>query len=326
MPASAATSEVAVFAGGCFWGVQGVFQHVKGVSNAVSGYAGGAKSTAIYELTNDGTTGHAESVQVTFDPKQMTYGQLLQVYFSVAHDPTQLNRQGPDTGTQYRSTIFPANAEQAAVAKAYIAQLDGARVQEAHRDDDRDGPRVLSRREVSPGFSRPQSHLSLHRLQRSAEDREPEAPVAGDVSSGARARVRNSVVAERERTYDKWIQANRGRDGVRDWFSVDLYGNARTDDSVADPRSGVPVLGYVAVDDEYRGVAGDVSDRVSVAEHPEPRHASVAVEARRADQKHRRRQTTTDEFEELDESQLEALKKEFERLGERRPRVSEPRS
>src|SRR6188768_1176900 len=121
-------SAVAVFAGGCFWGVQGVFQHVKGVSNALSGYAGGAKSTAVYELTNDGTTGHAESVQVTFDPRQVTYGQLLQLFFSVAHDPTQLNRQGPDTGTQYRSTIFPSNAEQAAVAKAYIAQLDGAKM------------------------------------------------------------------------------------------------------------------------------------------------------------------------------------------------------
>lgn len=124
MPAGNATSQVAVLAGGCFWGVQGVFQHVKGVSNAVSGYAGGSKATAIYEVTNSGTTGHAESVEVTFDPRQVSYGQLLQVFFSVAHDPTQLNRQGPDTGTQYRSTIFPANAEQAAVAKAYIAQLD----------------------------------------------------------------------------------------------------------------------------------------------------------------------------------------------------------
>ena len=123
--ASQASSAVMVVAGGCFWGVQGVFQHVKGVTNAVSGYAGGAKSTATYEQTNDGTTGHAESVQITYDPSQISYGQLLQVFFSVAHDPTQLNRQGPDTGTQYRSTIFPANAEQAAVAKAYIAQLDG---------------------------------------------------------------------------------------------------------------------------------------------------------------------------------------------------------
>jgi len=127
LPASHASSEVMVVAGGCFWGVQGVFQHVKGVSNALSGYAGGAKSTAIYEVTNSGTTGHAESVQVTYDPRQVTYGQLLQVFFSVAHDPTQLNRQGPDTGTQYRSTIFAANAAQADIAKAYIAQLNQAR-------------------------------------------------------------------------------------------------------------------------------------------------------------------------------------------------------
>jgi peptide-methionine (S)-S-oxide reductase len=122
--ATQAPSAVTVLAGGCFWGVQGVFQHVKGVSNAVSGYAGGAKHTATYEQTNDGTTGHAESVQITFDPRQISYGQLLHIFFSVAHDPTQRNRQGPDVGTQYRSTIFPATAEQAAVAKAYIAQLD----------------------------------------------------------------------------------------------------------------------------------------------------------------------------------------------------------
>jgi len=127
VPAGAPSSAVAVFAGGCFWGVQGVFQHVKGVSNAVSGYAGGAESTATYEQTNSGTTGHAESVQITFDPRQVSYGQLLHVFFSVAHDPTQLNRQGPDTGTQYRSTIFPASEEQAAVARAYIAQLDQTR-------------------------------------------------------------------------------------------------------------------------------------------------------------------------------------------------------
>ena len=128
LPASQASSEVMVIAGGCFWGVQGVFQHVKGVSNALSGYAGGAKSTAIYEVTNSGTTGHAESVQITYDPRQITYAQLLQIFFSVAHDPTQLNRQGPDTGSQYRSTIFAANADQARVAKAYIAQLDQAQV------------------------------------------------------------------------------------------------------------------------------------------------------------------------------------------------------
>jgi peptide-methionine (S)-S-oxide reductase len=123
-----ATSAVAVFAGGCFWGVQGVFQHVKGVTNAVSGYAGGEQRTAEYETVSSGRTGHAESVQVTYDPHAITYGRLLQVYFSVAHDPTELNRQGPDTGTQYRSTIFPTSADQARIAKAYIAQLNDAKV------------------------------------------------------------------------------------------------------------------------------------------------------------------------------------------------------
>jgi peptide-methionine (S)-S-oxide reductase len=122
------TSEVAVLAGGCFWGVQGVYQHVKGVTSAVSGYAGGLKGTAHYEAVGQGDTGHAESVQVTFDPRQVSYGRLLQVFFSVAHDPTQLNRQGPDVGTQYRSAIFPTNAEQARVAKAYIGQLNDAHV------------------------------------------------------------------------------------------------------------------------------------------------------------------------------------------------------
>jgi peptide-methionine (S)-S-oxide reductase len=119
-------SEVAVVAGGCFWGVQGVFQHVDGVISAVSGYDGGDKATAHYEMTSEGNTGHAESVQITFDPRKITYGRILQVYFSVAHDPTELNRQGPDEGTQYRSAIFPANEEQAKVAKAYIAELNSA--------------------------------------------------------------------------------------------------------------------------------------------------------------------------------------------------------
>ena len=123
---ASAARETAVFAGGCFWGVQGVFQHVDGVANAVSGYAGGAKETAEYEKVGSGSTGHAESVKITYDPSKITYGRLLQIYFSVAHDPTQLNRQGPDRGTQYRSTIFPANDEQAKVAKAYIDQLNAA--------------------------------------------------------------------------------------------------------------------------------------------------------------------------------------------------------
>jgi peptide-methionine (S)-S-oxide reductase len=125
-PATPAASETAVLAGGCFWGVQGVFQHVEGVTNAVSGYAGGEKKTAQYEMVGTGATGHAESVRVTFDPRKITYGRILQIYFSVAHDPTQLNRQGPDSGTQYRSAIFPTSEEQAGTAKAYIAQLDQA--------------------------------------------------------------------------------------------------------------------------------------------------------------------------------------------------------
>jgi peptide-methionine (S)-S-oxide reductase len=125
---AASGRETATFAGGCFWGVQGVFQHVKGVISATSGYAGGAKGTAQYETVSGGDTGHAESVKVVFDPKTVSYGRLLQIYFSVAHDPTQLNRQGPDTGTQYRSAIFPGNDEQAKVAKAYIEQLDHAKV------------------------------------------------------------------------------------------------------------------------------------------------------------------------------------------------------
>ncbi len=125
-PTTTASTAEAVFAGGCFWGVQGVFQHVKGVTNAVSGYAGGTSFTAMYDTVSTGATGHAESVRITYDPKQITYGRLLQIFFSVVHDPTTLNRQGPDVGTQYRSAIFPANEEQAKIAKAYIAQLDAA--------------------------------------------------------------------------------------------------------------------------------------------------------------------------------------------------------
>ena len=120
--------QTAVFAGGCFWGVEGVFEHVKGVTSATSGYSGGAANTANYETVSTGTTGHAESVKVVFDPSKVSYGQLLKVYFSVAHDPTQLNRQSPDVGTQYRSEIFTTNAAQQQVANAYIAQLSAAKV------------------------------------------------------------------------------------------------------------------------------------------------------------------------------------------------------
>jgi peptide-methionine (S)-S-oxide reductase len=118
--------QTVVLAGGCFWGVQAVFQHTKGVTSAVSGYAGGDKQTARYEMVGRGHTGHAESVAVTFDPKQISYGKILQIYFSVAHNPTELNWQGPDHGTQYRSTIFYANDEQKTIAAAYVAQLDKA--------------------------------------------------------------------------------------------------------------------------------------------------------------------------------------------------------
>jgi peptide-methionine (S)-S-oxide reductase len=121
-------SETVVLAGGCFWGVQGVFQHVKGVTSAVSGYSGGTAETAHYETVSSSRTGHAEAVQVTFDPHQVSFGQILQIYFSVVHDPTELNRQGPDVGPQYRSAIFAANPSQLEVAQAYLRQLSQARV------------------------------------------------------------------------------------------------------------------------------------------------------------------------------------------------------
>ena len=121
---SQAARETAVFAGGCFWGVQAVFQHTQGVLNAVSGYAGGQKETANYASIGTGRTGHAEAVQITYDPKLVSYGKLLQIYFSVAHDPTQLNRQGPDTGTQYRSAVFYKDGNQKQVTESYVAQLD----------------------------------------------------------------------------------------------------------------------------------------------------------------------------------------------------------
>lgn len=126
--ATAKGQQTAVFAGGCFWGVEAVFDQVKGVQKAESGYAGGSKDTAEYYTVGSGTTGHAESVRVTYDPSQITYGQLLKVFFSVAHDPTELNRQGPDVGTQYRSAIFYADEEQKRIAESYIQQLNEAKV------------------------------------------------------------------------------------------------------------------------------------------------------------------------------------------------------
>jgi peptide-methionine (S)-S-oxide reductase len=126
--ARAAGARTAVLAGGCFWGVEGVFEHVKGVTRVVSGYAGGSADTANYRQVSSGRSGHAESVRIVYDPAKISYGQLLKVFFAVAHDPTQLNRQGPDTGPQYRSAIFYGDAEQKRVADSYIAQLQKARV------------------------------------------------------------------------------------------------------------------------------------------------------------------------------------------------------
>jgi peptide-methionine (S)-S-oxide reductase len=155
--AADATTETAVLAGGCFWGVQGVFQHVEGVTAAVSGYAGGDAQSAQYDAVSGGGTGHAEAVKITYDPRQISYGRILQIYFSVAHDPTQLNRQGPDTGTQYRSAIFPADAEQARVAKAYVEQLDRAGV-----FDDRIVTRIEAGHAFYPAEDYHQDYLTLH--------------------------------------------------------------------------------------------------------------------------------------------------------------------
>jgi peptide-methionine (S)-S-oxide reductase len=137
------TSETAVLAGGCFWGVQGIYQHVKGVNEAVSGYAGGDASTAQYETVGTGTTGHAESVRITYDPNQVSFRQLLHIFFAVVQDPTELNRQGPDVGEQYRSAIFPQNDVQKRVADAYIAQLSQAKVFDAP---------IVTRTESNSGF------------------------------------------------------------------------------------------------------------------------------------------------------------------------------
>jgi peptide-methionine (S)-S-oxide reductase len=149
--------QTATFAGGCFWGVQGVFQHVQGVTRAVSGYAGGSVANPGYERVSSGTTGHAESVQVTFDPTRVTYGTLLQIFFSVALDPTEVNRQGPDWGTQYRSELFVANPEQARVARAYVAQLDAA-----HLFDKPIATRIDPAGAFYPAEAYHQDYLTLH--------------------------------------------------------------------------------------------------------------------------------------------------------------------
>jgi peptide-methionine (S)-S-oxide reductase len=125
-PKGVGPAQTAVLAGGCFWGVQGVYEHVRGVQKVIAGYAGGDKATAEYETVSSGTTGHAESVKITFDPAQISYGQILQIAFSVVHDPTQLNRQGPDVGTQYRSAVFYGDDTQKRIAEAYISQLSNS--------------------------------------------------------------------------------------------------------------------------------------------------------------------------------------------------------
>ena len=177
--------QTAVLAGGCFWGVEGVFQHVKGVVDVTSGYSGGQASTAQYETVSTGRTGHAESVKITYDPSRISYGQLLKVYFSVAHDPTELNRQGPDEGTQYRSAIFYANAEQARIARDYIDQLQRAHAfRQTHRDAGRCPESLLSCRGLPSGLPDSSPRESLYRYQRSAQDR-PSAPGASQpVCSG----------------------------------------------------------------------------------------------------------------------------------------------
>ena len=181
-PAGPATSEVAVVAGGCFWGVQGVYQHVKGVDKALSGYTGGSQRTAHYEIVGWGNTGHAESVQVTFDPRQISYGTILRILFSVVHDPTQLNRQGPDTGTQYRSAIFPTSAEQAAVAKSYLAQLSQGHVFAAAIATKIEMDRPFYPAEDTPELPETPPDESVHHLQRSAEDQRPQTRLSGLVS------------------------------------------------------------------------------------------------------------------------------------------------
>jgi peptide-methionine (S)-S-oxide reductase len=149
--------ETVVLAGGCFWGIEAVFEHVKGVTDATSGYAGGTADDARYELVSEGTTGHAESVRVTYDPAQVSLGQLLQIFFSVAHDPTEVNRQGPDSGPQYRSAIFVNSPAQKRVVDAYIAQLDAAKVYPK-----RIATEVASLRAFYPAEAYHQDYAALH--------------------------------------------------------------------------------------------------------------------------------------------------------------------
>ena len=179
--AAASGPQTAVLAGGCFWGVEAVFESLNGVSEVVSGYAGGEGQTAHYEQVGTGVTGHAESVKITYDPARITYGQLLKVFFAVAHDPTEVNRQGPDEGPQYRSDIFYANDDQKAVAEAYVRQLNAANVFRrpiATRINTAD--RVLPGGGLSPGLPRQKYDQPLHRRERSPEAARAESDIPGD--------------------------------------------------------------------------------------------------------------------------------------------------
>ena len=170
-PAAAPRTETAVLAGGCFWGMESVFEHVKGVTDVVSGYAGGSAADANYDEVSSEGTGHAEAVRITYDPAQISYAQLLQIYFTVAHDPTQVNRQGPDVGHSYRSAIFPQTPEQARFAKAFIARLNAAHVYKAPIATQDRKRRLLPGRGLSPGLRAQAPVLSLYRRQRPAEGR-----------------------------------------------------------------------------------------------------------------------------------------------------------
>ena len=184
--AAQSSEATAVLAGGCFWGMQGVFEHVKGVKQVLSGYSGGTVVNPGYEQVSSGTTGHAESIQIKYDPSQVTYGTLLRVYFSVAHNPTELNYQGPDEGTQYRSAIFYSSDEQKQVAAGlYRPAQRGQRVPIEDRDRNDGVHRLLPGGGLPPGLPDPPSGLDVHRLQRSAQDRQSEADVSRALSRQA---------------------------------------------------------------------------------------------------------------------------------------------
>ncbi len=172
----AAKHETAVFAGGCFWGVQTIFQRIKGVTATTAGYSGGAADTATYDQVSSERTGHAESVKVVFDPAKISYGTLLRIFFSVVHDPTQFNRQGPDVGTSYRSAIFFTSPEQQKIANAYIAQLDAAHVfPQARSSRGRSAQGLLRRRRLSPGLRREEPEQPLHSDLRRTQDGRPQS-------------------------------------------------------------------------------------------------------------------------------------------------------